>query len=532
MADPVVTITPTHVSVPPGGQARISVAITNPGQIVEGYAVEVIDELDGAGPAAYAQVIAGENPDAPTQPGSPVRPTVSVYPQQKTEVVIVFTPGSGPEVPGGTFVYGVRVTSTVDPAIRAVAEAELEVGQVHGLTAKLIPVTSSGRWQGRHVVEISNWGNSAARLKLTAADPDQALGYLVRPDVVDVPLGGTATARVHVRTKSPRLRGQPSRLPFTVTCEPDPPTSRPDGPPGLPDPGRPMADGAFNQKPILSKGVVAVATLAVVGLIAGGVYAFTRPSGGGPGGSTAIPATPRLDPVTVTGPNELGLRWSAVADVTGYELWQLADGSDAPVDALTLGSDIRARQIKDLRPAQEYCFQLLSVRDKVKSPPSEKACAVTAAVDDATGSPTTEPSGSGSPTESAGAGGGGAEGGAGGGAGGGGGSPTSGTGGNGGTATDFPKGAWLALVYVRPSNAPGAEDGLLQLQSALAAKNVTTRLVKSTDYPNLAPKLQQPSLALAIDQTFDTRENATDTCKPLRDDQAPLEDCLIVQPNP
>lgn len=89
----------------------------------------------------------------------------------------------------------------------------------------------------------------------------------------------------------------------------------------------------------------------------------------------------------------------------------------------------------------------------------------------------------------------------------------------------------MSLVYVRPADAPNAEAGLLDLQEALAAKNVTTRLVKSSDYPDLVPTLNS-SLGLAIEGTFATREEAEGSCAPLRDEQDPLEDCLSVQPNP
>ena len=49
---------------------------------------------------------------------------------------------------------------------------------------------------------------------MCASDPDAALGFYVRPDVVELPLGGTATVRMSVRTRQPFLRGMPVRLPF------------------------------------------------------------------------------------------------------------------------------------------------------------------------------------------------------------------------------------------------------------------------------------------------------------------------------
>ena len=96
------------------------------------------------------------------------------------------------------------------------AEGDVEIGKVFGLQAKIVPVTSSGRWRGRHVVQLSNWGNAPATLRMVASDPDAALGFYVRPDVVELPLGGSATVRMSVRTRKPFLRGTPVRLPFSV----------------------------------------------------------------------------------------------------------------------------------------------------------------------------------------------------------------------------------------------------------------------------------------------------------------------------
>ncbi|MFV0458466.1 MAG: hypothetical protein ACK5MT_06825 [Actinomycetales bacterium] len=522
MTDPVVTLSPDTVSVPTGGQARVVVSITNPSQIVEGYTVDVVDDQPpGAGPSGWAQVMLADDAVATDR-----STTVSVYPQQTCDVVVVFTPGSGPQVPGGTFVFGVRVISTVNPEASAVAEGEVEVGRVHGLSAKLSPVTSTGRWQGRHVLEISNWGNAPARLKITASDPDQALGYLIRPDIVEVPLGGTATARVQVRTRSPRLRGATTRLPFTVAGEPDPPlVERQPGPPGAPDPSRPVADGAFTQKPILTKTVVAVMSLLLVGGIAGGAYAFTRrsePAAQGVDGT--VPATPVLSPIAVAGPDSVTVSWEAIDRATGYELLHVAPGSDAVAAVDTLGADIRAQQVSDLQQGTQYCFQMRAIRDELRSPLSEPACATTTITEQtqtATLTPPAQSEGSGEQTAAS-----GGENGA-----------ETGSAGGGGTQATTPSagqafqpGQTAALVYVRPANAPLALEGLQQLQATLAARDVQTSLLNTDDYPAIAPRLE-PSWAVYLGPFADAA-TATSQCAAVRDTTPPIEDCLVVVPVP
>ena len=253
-----------RVAVEPGGQAQVGVTISNPGSIVEGYTLDVV----GEGPSSWAQVIPAE---------------LSVYPQQEARAFVTFSPPAGTAAPSGTNAFGVRARSTVDPDTSAVAEGDVEIGKVFGLQAKIVPVTSSGRWRGRHVVQLSNWGNAPAKLRMVASDPDAALGFYVRPDVVELPLGGTATVRMSVRTRKPFLRGSAVRLPFSVVGErADAGASADPGPtPAMAyaDPSRPVVDGAFNQKPILSAGFIALLGLvavAVVGLVA---YLVLRPDG-------------------------------------------------------------------------------------------------------------------------------------------------------------------------------------------------------------------------------------------------------------
>ena len=231
----------------PGGQARVTVTVTNPGTVVEGYRLQVL------GPTApWAEV---------------VPPEVSVYPQQDVTAAVVFSPPTGTSAPGGLQPFGVIARSTLDPQVSAVAEGDVEIGQVYGLQAKIIPVTSAGRWRGRHVIQLSNWGNAPAQLRMTASDPDDALGFYVSPEIVNLPPGGRASVRISARTKHPFLRGTPVRLPFQVVGERLDAGAGPPPAPGMGygDPSRPVVDAALSQKPILSKGLVTLLVLLLAG---------------------------------------------------------------------------------------------------------------------------------------------------------------------------------------------------------------------------------------------------------------------------
>ena len=199
MADPLISLDTERTSAQPGGQARVTVTVTNPGTLVEGYQLQVLGPL-----APWAEV---------------VPPEVSVYPQQETTAAVVISPPTGTGVPSGAQPFGVIARSTLDPNSSAVAEGDIDIGEVYGVLAKIIPVTSSGRWRGRHVIQLSNWGNAPAQLRMAASDPDAALGFYLGPEYVNLPPGGTATVRLSARTRHPVLRGTPTRLPFQVVGE-------------------------------------------------------------------------------------------------------------------------------------------------------------------------------------------------------------------------------------------------------------------------------------------------------------------------
>ena len=536
VTDPIVSLDSDHLSVEPGGQVSVSIKITNPGTIVEGYRVEVV----GEGVSDW---------------GEALPPELSIYPKQDGNAVIVFSPPGGTGAPGGTWPFGIRVRSTEDADASAVAEGDLEIGKVFGLQAKLVPVNSSGRWRGRHVVQLSNWGNAPARITLSATNPDDALAFMIRPEVVELPLGGTANAMVWVKTKKPILRGTVARLPFTITGEQV--GAAPQQGPALPyggTPDRPTVDGALNQKPILSRGAVMVAAIALLAVAGGVVYALTRPQ---PAQASfqelGPPPQPKAVKVAVASPESVSIQWEPVPDVEGYKIVQeLADG--AQTDAGVASATENAKNVGKLAPGTNVCFKVRAERGKTPGPFSEKQCvdlpgAVTSASPTPGGSPSAPVSSPGGPSSSViddpnnpgGPGNPGNPGDPGSSSG----PPTGpdtsspgtspgspGTGpGNGGPQTTVDpafKGKWFDVgIWPMSQTSQGLIEGKA---TALKAKNVPSGFAPNSTFPRAAftPPLVGPTWILYTGP-FETREQAAASCGPIREVQS---DCLQVQLEP
>jgi hypothetical protein len=371
VADPVVRIEPTRLVVEPGGQAPITVTVTNTGQIVEGFRLTV----HGAA-AAWSDVVTGQPPEE----GDP--DVLRVYPGQESTATVVFTAPPASAGAAGAVAFAVLAQSVVDPSSSAAAEGDLEIGRVDGLTASITPVTSRGRWSGRHTVRISNWGNAPATLRLTASDPDDALGFLVSPDVVELPVGRSAVAAVRVRSRRPFLRGTPVRLPFRVVAEPDPPGSEPPAPtPVASDPHRPVLDGALDQRPVLTKGTVALGALGALVLAAAGVVAVTAapPPEEEPRASSSVepPDEPSLEILSAT---TAKVGWRPFArppdSVLVFRIDPATKDQQPPVTEAEIAHDggVSVATMDGLPPETEVCFELAAVRGDVQSPRTDPMC--------------------------------------------------------------------------------------------------------------------------------------------------------------
>lgn len=359
MTDPVLELSTTLLSVEPGGQASTKITIRNIGSIVEGFRLEML----GSEIVGWAAITPAE---------------VQIYPEQESSAIVVFAPPAT-GVRSGSFAFGVRAESVVDPNSASVVEGDIEVGRVFGLQSSMTPVTSSGRWRGRHVLALTNWGNSPVRLKVWATDPDERLGFFVHPEILEIPIGGSATSGVQVRTRAPFLRGTQVRLAFQVRAEPDPAEVAPGGGmPALPNPRLTAVDGAFLQRPILSRLVVVLATVLVLGIAAGLYFALTGQKKQ-PAADLGVgaPQTPTLTASPLDS-QSAQLNWQAQPNLESYKVFTLtALGKTSGVSTIDGALDTYA--VTELLPASQTCFQLQAIRAGLSSLLSDVVCVQTPA---------------------------------------------------------------------------------------------------------------------------------------------------------
>ena len=272
--------------------------------------------------------------------------------------------------------------STLDPQVSAVAEGDVEIGQVYGLQAKIIPVTSAGRWRGRHVIQLSNWGNAPAQLRMTAVRPRRRTRLLRQPGDRQPAAGRPGLGPDHrpgpsIRSSAVRRCGCRSRS-SASGWTPAPARRRRRAWGTAIRPG-PSSTRRFSQKPILSKGFV---TLHDVLLLAGiiGLFAYlqfkpltdeeTLASRGSPPKPTADCHLHRagqrrsdLDPV------DLAER---------YNLQHVDPKTDGVTEVDPLDRAVNIATVSGLKPDTDVCFRLSVTRGGLTGPLSDKVCTRTA----------------------------------------------------------------------------------------------------------------------------------------------------------
>jgi hypothetical protein len=346
----------------------VTVRVRNLSAIVEGFRLDVLGEASG-----WARVL-------PEQ--------LEVLPQGEGLATVLFTPPSGVTTRAGQVPFGVRATSKVDAAASAVAEGDLQVGNVSLSQAKLTPVTSKGRFSARHRVEFSNWGNTPVRLKLEPSDPDNALGFLLAPEVLDLPLGATRSARLKVRARKPVVRGTPQRRAFRVVGRPVgpgmlEPAPGPSPQPYAYDPSTPGVDGAFEQKAILGRGLLPL--LVLIALAAGTIGYLTSRPGKGPADEVTAPPAPQSFAAQPISADTVRLTWTAGDRIDGYKVLTIDPATaEQPRPKVTATEPIEAevgqKDVGGLAPGTQNCFSLVAVRGDAESAPTRPQCATTPAL--------------------------------------------------------------------------------------------------------------------------------------------------------
>jgi hypothetical protein len=359
VADPRMSLDTEHFSAQPGGQVTASVTVTNPGTVVEGYQLQIL------GPLAPWAVV--------------TPPDISVYPQQDAKATVVISVPTGTGAPSGLQPFGVLARSTLGGSnASATVEGDIEIGQIFNLQASISPGNSWGRWGGRHVIDISNWGNTQVPLQMKASDKDLRLAFYLRPEYLTLWPGQSAKVALWVGPRNRHLRGAPQSLPFQVVgerldaaAEASPAAAMPYG-----DPSRPGAQATFNQKPVFSKGVIIFlsALLVVIIALVGGLVA-TRPAIKDEQlAARGAPPKPQLT-ATTAGPDSIALSWVPILQVEHYNLqWKVgnATGFQQPP------GEQNTATVGNLPADTQACFQLSATANGLTGPLSEPACARTA----------------------------------------------------------------------------------------------------------------------------------------------------------
>jgi beta-lactam-binding protein with PASTA domain len=194
-----VTMEPDDLTIDPGSQVTTKVTVRNLGTRVEEF------ELIVQGPGAdFATVIPA---------------TVSVYPDVEQRAVVRFAPLRGPQSPAGVSTFEVVARSVVHSDVRDVARGRLTVTAFEDLQAVLKPESSRGRQPARHLVSVTNGGNTPVNSQVAFTDQDKVLTFEPPNTAVTLQPGGTA--EVPVLLNGPRRWfGRTERLPFAAVVTP------------------------------------------------------------------------------------------------------------------------------------------------------------------------------------------------------------------------------------------------------------------------------------------------------------------------
>ncbi|HEU4426746.1 MAG TPA: fibronectin type III domain-containing protein [Pilimelia sp.] len=342
--DPVLALGEDLLHVEPGSEARVIATVRNAGDLVEQYRLEVLGEA-----ARWSQVV-------PRQ--------ISVLPggAEEKSVTVVFRPPAPPVAVAGEFPFGLRCVSLEAPDRCAVVEGDVVVGAVIGVQAKLEPLSPSGRWTGRYRVLLENTGSVPVRLRLAASDNRRVLRFALAPAEVTVEPGRSTPVYLSVQSRQPMLRGKAVAHGFAVTYE----TVEGDR--------RGELAGVFEQRPILSKGVIVVALLLVV-VAAAGVALLLRGRGGPEDPPpTGVPPPPiAMQSVTAHAGGSVELSWQRSPYAQGYLVQQLLPNGTVAGSKEIADRDQVVFTWSSLKPGR-HCFRVLAVGPAGRSAPSEALC--------------------------------------------------------------------------------------------------------------------------------------------------------------
>jgi hypothetical protein len=225
------TLASKAVSVTPGGEASCEVRVRNSGTVVDQFTLEVLGDA-----SAWAIV----------EPA-----VVPLFPGAEAVARIKFKPPKSSTVQARAIPFAVRVRSREDSRASLVEEGVVEVGAFNDTFAELIPRTAKGSSRARAQLALDNRGNVRINARLTAADPDRKLNFVITPPALTAEPGTASFASIRLSPRQRFLTGPPKLNPYKVHVHQD----------GLPTI---TVDGTMQQEALIPKWFVP----ALIGLAA------------------------------------------------------------------------------------------------------------------------------------------------------------------------------------------------------------------------------------------------------------------------
>ena len=280
-----VVLSPSSVSVAPGGDAVCTLTVRNTSAIVESYAISVLGDA-----AAWA---------------TPTPASLSLFPGADGTCTIHFRPPRNQSTRAGAVDFAVRIAATQNADDTVVEEGTVTVEPFVDIAARLTPRTSETKRAAKHVVTVDNRGNAPVTVSISATDPDELLAFDADPSTITVDPGETGAVALKVAATSGFMRGPAQHRPFQVTVTP--PADNYQLPITL--------DGTLMQKAGLPKFIPVLAAAAVILVLAAVLLPGLTKNDGGKGTFSLTGASATTAPPTAASEDDAGGEGEAEAEV-------------------------------------------------------------------------------------------------------------------------------------------------------------------------------------------------------------------------
>jgi hypothetical protein len=304
------TLASKTVTVVPGGEAVSEVRVRNSGTVVDQFTLEVLGDA-----AAWSIV----------EPA-----VIPLFPGAEAVARIRFKPPRSSSVLARAIPFAVRVKSREDARASLVEEGVVEVGAFNDTTAELIPRTAKGSSRARAQLALDNRGNVRINARLTAADPDRKLNFVITPPALTAEPGTASFASIRLSPRQRFFTGPPKLNPYKVLVHQD----------GL---ATITVDGSMQQEGLIPRwllpALIAAAALVLLGVILW--FALLKPSiksalndAVAPQASAVQSLNARLPAANTAGQQTAGGADAAGANPVQGKVWsaRLAINTDKPQD--------------------------------------------------------------------------------------------------------------------------------------------------------------------------------------------------------